>query len=317
MGDGPAADLAVEVEELSIDFHGVKALDAIDLRVSRGEIFGIVGTNGAGKSTLIDALSGLVRPTSGSIRIMGMDPIRRSGELRKMVGVVPQEISLEEKLTGMENLQYFGRLLDVPGDQLQERAEEIIRFMGLWERRDDSLESYSVGMKRKIHFACSLIHRPKLLLVDEATAGFDPTIKTEVSQLIMDMSRKEGITVVLTTHDLSDARSLCDRLAVLHRGSVVSTGSWDEISSVSGAKLILGGVSPGDEESLREAVPPESLSKKQGGFEVKVESLSEALEIAGNLQRRGIGVSIVSYEIPAEEVFRELTRDRGGEISEA
>jgi ABC-2 type transport system ATP-binding protein len=193
----------------------------------------------------------------------------------------------------------------------------MIRFMGLWERRNDSLESYSVGMKKKIHFACSLVHRPKLLLVDEATAGFDPTIKNEVSQLILDMSRKEGITVVLTTHDLSDARSLCDRLAVLHRGSIVSTGSWEEISSVSGAKLILGGISPGDEESLRQVVPTESLSQKPGGFEVKVESLSEALEIAGNLQRRGIGVSIVSYEIPVDEVFGELTKDRGGDSPEA
>lgn len=313
MGDGPTTDPVVEVEKLSVDFRGVRALEAIDLRVFGGEIFGIVGTNGAGKSTLIDALSGLVKPTSGSIRILGRDPIRHSGELRRMVGVVPQEVSLEEKLTGMENLEYFGRLLDVPGDELQDRAEEMIRFMGLEERRDSNLESYSVGMKKKIHFACSLIHRPNLLLVDEATAGFDPTIKAEVSQLIMKMAKKEGITVILTTHDLSDARSLCDRLAVLHRGSIVATGSWEEISSVSGAKLFLGGISPGDEKALMELVPPGSLSRRKGGFEVNVESLSEALEIAGKLEEGGIEASIVSYEIPAEEVFRELTKDRGGD----
>ena len=313
MGEGPAADLVVEVGELVVNFHGVEALKAIDLRVYRGEVFGIVGTNGAGKSTLIDVLSGMVRPTSGKVRILGMDPIRRAGDLRRKIGVVPQEISLEEKLTGLENLLYFGRLLDVPGDELKGRAEEMIRFMGLWDRRNDPLESYSVGMKKKVHFACSLVHRPEMLLVDEATAGFDPAIKWDVSHLILEMAKKEDITVVLTTHDLLDARNMCDRLAVLHRGSIISTGNWEEIASISRAKLVLGGISPEDGMALREFVEPDSVSERPGGCEVSVDSLSEALRIADRLEKSGIKASSISYEIPTEDVFRELTTDRGGD----
>jgi len=313
MGDGSATDVAIEVRELVVNFHGVEALRGIDLRVCRGEIFGIVGTNGAGKSTLIDALSGMVRPTSGSIKVLGRDPIRRSGELRKLTGVVPQEVSLEEKLTGLENLLYFGRLLDVPGDELKGRAEETIRFMGLWERRNDRLESYSVGMKRKIHFACSLIHRPELLLIDEATAGFDPVIREDVSGLIIDMARKEGITVVLTTHDLSDARDMCDRLAVLHRGEVVSTGRWDDISSAAGAGLYLGGINPGMEGKLRDLVSPGSLARVPGGYRVSLDSLQEALELAQLLDRNGLSASTISYGIQPEDVFRELTTERKGD----
>ncbi len=306
-GEGPSP--SIEVEGLSVTFGKVRALNDISLQVGGGEIFGVVGTNGAGKSTLIDVLSGIVKPSSGKVRVAGMDPIRQAAKLRSMIGVVSQETSLEEKLTTCENLEYFGRLLDVPKEDLRGKVDQMVRFMGLWDRRNDRLESYSVGMKRKVHFACSLIHDPKVLLVDEATAGFDPAIKREVSKLIVEMSRTKGITVMLTTHDLTDARSICDRLAVIHRGRIISTGTWDEIASGSDARLVVKGISAADGDRLRGLVASDRVLDILGGFEIIVESVSDAFEVVQLLEKKDVHASAISFEVPTDEMFERLTAD--------
>ena len=307
MSNGQGPDLAIDVSDLSVNFGRVEALKGISLGVKKGEIFGVVGTNGAGKSTLIDVLSGMVKPSSGTVRVLGMDPIRQAGRLRKIIGVVPQEIILEEKLTAQENLEYFGRLLDVPGRDLKGKVEEMIRFMGLWERKDDLVESYSVGMKKKVHFSCSLIHSPRLILVDEVTAGFDPRTKREAMKLIIEMNRVSQITCLLTTHDLSDARSICDRLAVLHRGDVVAQGTWDEITSVSEAKLVVKGISRDHGERLKTVLSPRCVTETVGGFEIVVSSQSDGFKLAGLLERNGVQASSISFEVPPEEMFDKLT----------
>jgi len=310
---GPASDLAIEVDSVTVSFRGRKALDGVDLRVRSGEIFGVVGTNGAGKSTLIDVLSGMVRPSGGKARVLGMDPIKEAGRLRKVIGVVPQEMSLEERLSARENLVYFGRLLDMPGKEAAARAEKLIRFMGLWDRRDDLVERYSFGMKKKVHFACSLVHSPRLILVDEATAGFDPRTKREVGRFIVEMNEEEGTTVLLTTHDLSDARSMCDRLVVLHRGRVVAEGTWDEISAVSEAKLLIQGVGRGEKPRVEKAVSPRAVRDILGGFEIEVSSQDDGFQVARLLEKAGLTPSSISFEVPPEEMFEKLTEDLEGE----
>lgn len=300
-------ELAVEVKGLSVSFRGTTALNAIDLEVREGEVYGVVGTNGAGKSTLIDVLSGMVKPSAGSARVLGLDPIREAGELRRRIGVVSQEISLEEKLTAWENLQYFGRLLDVPRPDLEDRMQEMIRFMDLWERRDDLVETYSVGMKKKVHFACSMVHSPEMIMIDEATAGFDPITKRETEELIARMNGEMGITVLLTTHDLAEARSLCDRIAVLHAGEIVGQGTWDQVTSPYPAKLLIEGISREARSKVEETLEAGLLERTAMGFEVAVSSQDEAFRLAGELQARGIESSSISYEVPLDSMFRNLT----------
>jgi ABC-type multidrug transport system ATPase subunit len=300
-------ELAIEVKGLSVSFRGTTALNAVDLEVRKGEVYGVVGTNGAGKSTLIDVLSGMVKPSAGSARVLGLDPIREAGELRRRIGVVSQEISLEEKLTAWENLQYFGRLLDVSQPDLEDRMQEMIRFMNLWGRRDDLVETYSVGMKKKVHFACSMVHSPEMILIDEATAGFDPITKRETEELIVKMNRDMGITVLLTTHDLAEARSLCDRIAVLHAGDIVGQGSWDQVASPYPAKLLIEGLSREARSKVEEVLETGLLERTAMGFEVAVSSQAEAFRLAGELQARGIESSSISYEVPLDSIFRDLT----------
>ncbi len=312
MAEAQGSEAAVSVVDLTVNFGKVQALGSINLEVKRGEVFGIVGTNGAGKSTLIDVLSGMVKPSSGRIRVLGLDPIHQAAKLRRIIGVIPQETSVEERLTAEENLRYFGRLLDVPSDTLGERVDGLIRFMGLLERKDDPVETYSVGMKKKVHFACSMVHSPRLIMVDEVTAGFDPTTKREVEKLILEMNRDRGITCLLTTHDLSDASRLCDRLAVLHRGRVVSQGTWAEISSATRAKLLIRGVPKREEGRLADLVSPRKVLSTVGGLQVLVQSRSDAFSVASLLEANGIRPSSISFEVPPDEVFDVLTQDTEG-----
>jgi ABC-type multidrug transport system ATPase subunit len=306
MLEGGSRSPAIDVQGLSVSFGGFKALDGVDLQVQVGEIHGVVGANGAGKSTLLEVLSGLVRPSSGSASVLGLNPIRQAGKLRAMVGVVSQETSLEEKLSALENLRYFGRLLDVPARELQARAERLIRFMGLWDRRDDRLETYSVGMKRKVHLTCSLIHEPRVLLVDEATAGLDPLIRKDLTRLVVEMARGRQMTVLLSTHDLDDARDICDRISMLHRGRMISSGSWEEISSAYEARLLLRGVSARDGPRLAELFPGR-VSEGIDGYQVEASSVSEAYRAVQELERRQIRVASVSYGVPPGSIFEGLT----------
>jgi ABC-2 type transport system ATP-binding protein len=315
MEEGDPRSPAIDVRGLSVSFGGFPALEGVDLQVGIGEIHGVVGANGAGKSTLIEVLSGLVKPSSGSVSVLGLNPIRHSGKLRTLVGVASQETSLEEKLSALENLRYFGRLLEVPGRELQERAEQLIRFMGLWDRRDDRLETYSVGMKRKVHLACSLVHEPRVLLVDEAAAGLDPMIREDVTRLVVEMARDRDMTVLLSTHDLDDARDICDRISMLHRGRMISRGSWEEISSLYKARLILRGVSVRDRLRVVEVFQGR-VTEDIGGLQVEVPSLSEAYRAVQELEQKGIRVASVSYEVPPGRIFKGLT-DKAEEDSAA
>ncbi len=311
MAEAQESEAAVSVVDLTVNFGKVQALSNINLEIKKGEIFGIVGTNGAGKSTLIDVLSGMVKPSSGRIRVLGLDPIRQAARLRRIIGVIPQETSVEERLSAEENLRYFGRLLDVPSGTLGEQVDRLIRFMGLLERKDDPVETYSVGMKKKVHFACSIVHSPQLIMVDEVTAGFDPRTKRDVEKLILKMNREQGLTCLLTTHDLLDASRLCDRLAVLHRGRVVSQGTWGAISSACRARLIVRGIPKVDEGRLTALVSPRKILPTLGGVQIEVDSRSEAFSLVGLLEAKGIQASSISFEVPPDEVFDVLTEDEG------
>ena len=228
----------LRAENLTKRFDGVAAVDALDLEVRRGEVFGFLGPNGAGKTTTIRLLSALIAPTSGTAEIAGYRLGRDDARIRSVVGVLTEHPGLYERLPARENLDFYGRLYGLPERVRAERVERFLRLMGLWERRDDPVATYSRGMKQKVAIARAALHHPEVIFLDEPTTGLDPDAAKTVRDLVLAL-RDEGRTVFLCTHNLDEADRLCDRIALFRRRVIrVDTpanlrrevyGAWTEI----------------------------------------------------------------------------------------
>ncbi|NOZ01932.1 MAG: ABC transporter ATP-binding protein [Deltaproteobacteria bacterium] len=202
------------------DPSGPNAVDSLDIAIHEGEIFGILGPNGAGKTTTLAMLSGLMRPDSGSVRFgEGIDQDR----IREVIGYVPQELALYNRLTGRENLEFFGRLYGVTGSRLRGRIDELLDLVGLSDRADEPIQRYSTGMMRRLNLAAGLIHEPKLLLLDEPTVGIDPQSRNRIFESILGL-RDAGVTILYTTHYMEEVSRLCDRISIMDRGRVILEG---------------------------------------------------------------------------------------------
>lgn len=214
----------VETRGLTKVFNGRKAVDRLNLTVEEGEIFGLLGPNGAGKSTTVAMLATILSPTRGAALVGGYDIRRHPKEVRKKIGVVPQEFGLYDDLTARENLAYFGRLHGLSGDRLRKRVDELLRLVQLEERANDRVKTFSGGMKHRLNLVTGLIHEPSLLFLDEPTTGLDPQARLAVWELI-ERFRSEGVTILLTTHYMEEADRLCDRVAIMDRGKVIALDS--------------------------------------------------------------------------------------------
>ena len=228
------SDKALHIEDLTKRYPtGVEALRDISLDVEDGEFFGLLGPNGAGKSTLIHCATGLAQPTSGVIRVFGHDAIDDYGEARLAVGLAPQEINLDWFLTVEETLDYHAGYFGMPKRERRERARELIETFSLAEKRDERTRTLSGGMKRRLILARALMHRPRLLILDEPTAGVDIELRLELWQYVQRINQ-EGTTILLTTHYLEEAERLCDKIAFINEGRIVAQGSSDELSTTYG-----------------------------------------------------------------------------------
>jgi len=226
----------IEALGLGKDFGAVRALDGLDLDVGEAEFFGFLGPNGAGKTTTVHILATLLRPTRGSARIARHDVVRESLAVRKSIGLVFQEPTLDRDLTVEENLRFAARLWDLPGGtrSAATRIDELLRQFGLAERRDSPVRSLSGGMRRAADIARGVLHRPRVLFLDEPTAGLDPRARRTLWQFIRDLRAASGMTVFLTTHYVEEAEP-CDRVAVLDRGHLVAQGTPAELKRAAGA----------------------------------------------------------------------------------
>ena len=224
-----AAPPVVELRQLRRKFGDFVAVDGIDLDVYPGEVFGLLGPNGAGKTTTIKLLVTLLPPTSGTASVGGFDIVRQADDVRRLIGYVPQALSADGSLTGYENLMVFAKLYDVPRKEQKPRVEEALDFMGLSEASRRLVSTYSGGMVRRLEIAQTLIHRPRVLFLDEPTIGLDPVARRVVWNHLDDLRTRYGTTLFVTTHYMEEAQQLCTRVAIMNRGRVVALGTPGEL----------------------------------------------------------------------------------------
>jgi ABC-2 type transport system ATP-binding protein len=222
----------ISVRAVSKHFKNIKALDKVSFKIQKGEIFGILGPNGAGKSTLVNILNTLIRPDEGEVIIDGINTRDDGKTIKLIMGVVPQEIALYEELSAYENMMFWGGLYDIPKQELKKNVHKTLEIVDLTSRKDDRIKTFSGGMKRRINIACSLLHNPKILVMDEPTVGVDPQNRNHIFEVIERLN-KEGMTIIYTTHYMEEAERFCDNISIIDEGRIIAQGTMKELRQIS------------------------------------------------------------------------------------
>jgi ABC-2 type transport system ATP-binding protein len=225
----------IQIEHLDKRYGSFQALEDVHLSVHPGEIFGFLGPNGAGKTTTIRIMAGLLRPTSGTIRVGGFDILREAEAAKAIMGVIPDRPFLYDKLTGTEFLRFLGRVYGMEAGNLAQRISGLMELFELEEWADELMENYSHGMKQRVVMASALLHRPKALVVDEPMVGLDPRGARLVKEIFRQEVRERGVCVFMSTHSLEVAQEMCDRIAILQRGRVIAQGTSEELRRMAGS----------------------------------------------------------------------------------
>lgn len=303
---------AINVDSLTRTFNGLTAVDAVTFSVPEGELFGLLGPNGAGKTTTINMLSTLLRPTAGRAEIAGFDIVRNRDSVRRNIGIVFQEPALDGKLTGRENLEFHAMMYGLGRAERRRRIEEVLGLVELADKTDVLVEKYSGGMKRRLEIARGLIHRPRVLFLDEPTLGLDAQTRRRIWEYVKALNRERGVTIVLTTHYMEEADFLCDRVAIMDAGRFAALDSPRSLKDLMG----------GDVVSLEvDGDPARFLDEFSGVDWVKTRSLHEGSlvltmergerripEIVLLAQERGLAVTCVHLRKPSlEDVFLHFT----------
>ncbi len=258
---------AVRTDALTRDFGALRALDNLTLDIPPGLVFGFLGPNGSGKTTTIRLLLGLIKPTSGSATVLGFDVSSQSNRVREQSGALLEHTGLYERLTGLDNLEYYGRIARMTDADRRSRIRELLVQADLWDRRHEPIGTWSRGMKQKLAVARTLLHRPALVFLDEPTAGLDPVAAAALRQSLAEQVRRDGITVFLTTHNLTEAEKLCTRVAVIRKGKLLAVGHPDDLR--------------------RRAAPGTAVvTFVGGGFDVRVIGLLEARSEVASVEAR-------------------------------
>ena len=221
-------------KDLDKSFDGIHAVNGVSFTIERQEVFGLLGPNGAGKTTTIRMLSTVLRPDTGDVVIGGHSVLRESDEVRKLIGVCPQELALYPELSAMDNLVFFGRMAGLSGREAREGARANLELVGLQDRASDRVDKFSGGMKRRVNIAIALMSRPELLFLDEPTVGIDPQSRNHIFETVLGL-RDGGMTVLYTTHYMEEADRLCNRLGIIDHGQLIALGTPDELKSRIGA----------------------------------------------------------------------------------
>jgi len=298
----------IAVKEISKSFGEVRAVKGISFSVEQGEIFGFLGPNGAGKTTTISMLSGLLRPDSGSITIDGMDMNSSGREIRRIMGVIPQEIALYEELSGRDNLIFWGGLYGMAGGELRDRVDRALELVDLTDRAKDAVRTYSGGMKRRINLCAGLVHDPKVILLDEPTLGIDPQARIRILDVVKDLA-SEGKTVIYTTHYLEEAEQLCDRIAIIDEGTVHASGTLAELVELVGGRIMVSITGDFDAGEAKQVIGDAEVDHiSDGELRVKLLDRDKTGRLLGGLFSAGMHVDGVAIREPSlESVFLQVT----------
>jgi ABC-2 type transport system ATP-binding protein len=316
--EGCASDCIIDIKGLSRKFGEFTALDSLNLEIERGELFGLLGPNGAGKTTLISILATILAPTSGRATVCGHEVRGEEDAVRECIGIVFQDPSLDDELTGEENLDFHGRLYGLDRVARRVRGDEVLRLVNLEDRRHDLVKNYSGGMRRRLELARGLMHQPRVLFLDEPTLGLDPQTRRRIWSYIRSLKDSYGMTIILTTHYMEEADQLCSRIAIIDRGRIVALDTPDGLkASLGGDLLELDVASPGSVfvQGLNGLEDVRNVVASNGKVVLTVSNgesmIPKVFEIA---QELGAEIASVSLRKPnLEDVFIKLT---GREIRE-
>ncbi|GAB2882226.1 ATP-binding cassette domain-containing protein [Streptomyces mayteni] len=295
-------DAAIHTRGLRRVYGDAVAVHGLDLTVAEGESFGFLGPNGAGKSTTIGMLSTLLRPSAGQAAVAGIDVARRPDDVRRRIGVVFQDPTADQQLTGWQNLSFHARLYGMSRRDVHAQARVLLEMVGLADRRDAPVGTYSGGMRRRLEVARALMHRPRVLFLDEPTTGLDPQSRAQVWQKLHELGRQDGVTVFLTTHYLEEAEH-CDRIAVMDHGRLVAQGTPHELKSAIGADIVR--LRTGDDrEAARSIRELFGLDAEVGPDGVRIRTADGARWVPRLCAQLSSGVTSVTVTRPSlDDVF--------------
>jgi len=242
----------IRARDLVKKFGDFTVVKGISFDVERGEIFAFLGPNGAGKTTTIKMLTTLLKPTSGSVELDGLDPVTQQNEARKRFGIVFQDPSLDDELTAYENMDFHGTLYKMPRKLRQERIALLLNLFELWDRRNDPVKQFSGGMKRRLEIARSLLHTPRIIFLDEPTIGLDPQTRNQLWTHVKKLNEEEQVTVFLTTHYMEEAERVAQRIAIIDHGVIVAQGSPEELKQQTKSETLEGAFLAMTGSSIRE-----------------------------------------------------------------
>ena len=302
----------VEVRGLTKRFDELVAVNDVSFAIQEGEVYGLLGPNGAGKTTTISMVSCLIEPTSGAITVDGHDSVREPGALKAALGVVPQEVALYPTLTAAENLRFWGSMYGLRGDALKRAVADALELAGLADRAKERIEKYSGGMKRRINIAAGILHKPRVLLMDEPTVGIDPQSRNHILETVKDLNAA-GMTVLYTSHYMEEVEYLCDRIAIMDHGAIIAEGTLNELRDVVGGMDVVAvkvaGATPEVLERVRAIEGVEGVESTDDALEVLTRSSGSIMgRLVSTLESEGAHVTSVSVTEPnLESVFLHLT----------
>ncbi len=303
----------IKVSGLTKTFGELTAVNHVSFEVNRGEIFGFLGPNGAGKTTTINMLTTVLRPTSGSASVGGFDVARQSRDVRRNIGVVPQEYTADEDLTGYDNVMLCAQLYDIPKRDAEERIKELLNIVQLNDAKDKRVETYSGGMRRRLELAAGLINRPRVLFLDEPTLGLDVQTRKAVWDYIRLLKEKYNMTLFVTTHYLEEADQVCDRIAIIDHGKILVIDSPKALKESLGGDVIEINVDGGTSEeivnSLRQIPNVREVTRKDGTYRIKAMNGEETAPMVLDLMHKlGLKVTKIAMTEPTlDEVYLERT----------
>jgi ABC-2 type transport system ATP-binding protein len=307
------ASIMLETVELRKVFKGKTAVEEVSLYLDKGESVGLIGPNGAGKSTTISMISSLLKPTDGDVRLNGKSIVKNPQDIRKVLGVVPQEIALYQELSAYENLKFFGRIYKLNGIKLESKIQEVLEMVGLRERQKDLIRTFSGGMKRRINIAAALLHDPQIVIMDEPTVGIDPQSRHHILDTVRLLNREKGTTVLYTSHYMEEVEQLCNRLYIMDHGRIIASGTQGELRRIlSGEDTLhieLNAPSPELVQELQAINPVRQVEETETDLKLIVLKQSNILsQVVQAAERHNVQIVNIHVHTPSlEDVFLHLT----------